>query len=93
MVYLYLFSKDNGQRPLFGGLETHQRKRLTDLLTLLRILFRLQFLPRDVVLARVLAMALSVTLCLSQVGVLSKEMNRLIWFLEWGLLSTSTTQF
>jgi len=35
-------------------------------------------------LARVLAMAL----CLSHVGVLSKGMNRLIWFFVCGLLST-----
>ena len=30
-------------------------------------------------------------LCRSQVGVLSKRTDGLIWFLAWGLLSTSTT--
>jgi len=36
-----------------------------------------------------LAWVLAVALCLSQVGVLSKGMNGLIWFLAWRLLSTS----
>ena len=47
--------------------------------------------PRDAALARVLAMALCLCLsvCLSQVSVLSKGMNGLIWFLACGLLSTS----
>jgi len=34
---------------------------------------------------------LSVCLCLSQLGVLSKEMNGLIWFLAWKLFSTSSS--
>jgi len=44
----------------------------------------LPFYPRDALLAPVLAMALClpvcVCLCLSQVGVLSKRMDGLIWF-------------
>jgi len=49
------------------------------------------FYPRDAMLARVLAIALclSVCVCLSQVGVLSKGMNGLMWFLAWRLFSTS----
>jgi len=45
------------------------------------------FFPRDAMLARVLAIALclSVCVCLSGVGVLSKRMNGLIWFLAWRL--------
>jgi len=41
--------------------------------------------PRDAMLARLLAMALcpSVSVCLSQVGVLSKRMNESSWFLAW----------
>ena len=42
-------------------------------------------------LARVLAMALCLSVCLPQVGVLSKWLDGLIWFLSWGLLSTSPT--
>jgi len=51
------------------------------------------FYPRDTVLARVLAMALcpSLCVCLSQVGVLSKGVKGLIWFLAWRLRSTSHT--
>ena len=50
------------------------------------------FYPRDAVLARVLAMALclyvclSVCVCLSQVCVLSKRLNKSGWFLAWELL-------
>ena len=49
------------------------------------------FYPRDAMLARVIAvdLCLSVRVCLSQVGVLSKGMNGLICFLARGLLSTS----
>ena len=36
--------------------------------------------PRDAMLARVLAMALCLSVCLSQVGVPPKAMNGLIWF-------------
>ena len=35
----------------------------------------------------------SVRLCLSQVGVLSTGINRLVWFLAWRLLLTSPTLF
>ena len=41
-------------------------------------------------LARVLAMSLCPSLCLSQVGVLSKRMNESSWFLVWQLPSTYT---
>jgi len=41
------------------------------------------FYPCDTMLARVLAMA--VCLCLSQVGVLSKRLNKSGWFLAWEL--------
>ena len=34
----------------------------------------------------------SVCVCLSQVGVLSKRMDGIIWFLAWGLLSISPTR-
>jgi len=47
------------------------------------------FYPRDIMQAWVLAMALCP--CLPQVGVLSKWMDRIIWLLAWGLLSTSPT--
>ena len=53
------------------------------------------FYQRDAMLARVLAMALrlsvSVTLCLSQVGVLSKRLNESGWFLARELLSAYPT--
>jgi len=41
--------------------------------------------PRDAMLVRLLAMALcpSVSVCLSQVGVLSKRINESSWFLAW----------
>jgi len=49
--------------------------------------------PCDAMLARVLAMALclfvSVSVCLSQVGVLLKWLDGSSWFLEWRLLSTN----
>ena len=59
----------------------------------------LRFYQRDAMLARVLKLwpcvCLSVrpqlSVSLSQVGVLSKWMNGLIWFLVWRLLSTSPT--
>ena len=35
----------------------------------------------------------SVSVCLSQVGVLSKGMNGFVWFLAWRLLSTSPTLY
>jgi len=44
------------------------------------------FLP-----ARDGSVCLSVCVCLPQVGVLSKGMNTLIWFLAWMLFSTSHT--
>jgi len=44
-----------------------------------------------VMLARVLAVALRPSVCLSQLGVLSKGMNGLICFLAWWLLSASPT--
>jgi len=37
------------------------------------------------------SVCLSVCVCLSGVGVLSKRMNGLIWFLAWRLFSTSLT--
>jgi len=51
------------------------------------------FYPRDAMLARVLTMALclSVCLCLSQLGVLSKRLNESVWFLATELLSTYHT--
>jgi len=58
-------------------------------------MFQIRFIPADAMLARVLAMALcpsvsvSVCICLSQVGVLSKRMNESSWFLARELLSTS----
>jgi len=53
------------------------------------------FLPRDAILARVLAVSLrlSVSVCLSQVGVLSKWMDGSSWFLARRLLSTCPTLF
>ena len=47
----------------------------------------------DLFFTRVLAMALCpcLSVCLSQVGVLSKRMDGVIWFLTWRLLSTSPT--
>jgi len=42
----------------------------------------------NAVLVWVLAMALSLCLCLSQVGILSKRLNELGWFLAWKLVST-----
>jgi len=49
--------------------------------------------PCDAMLARVLAMALclfvSVSVCLSQVGVPLKWLEGSSWFLEWRLLSTN----
>ena len=47
------------------------------------------FCPNDAMLARVLAMTLC--LCLSQVGVLLKWLDGLSWFLACRLLSTYTT--
>jgi len=41
------------------------------------------YYPRDVMLARVLAVCLSVSVCLSQVGVLSKRLSKSSWFLAW----------
>ena len=49
------------------------------------------FYPRDAMLARVLATALSVCLCLSQVGVLSKRLNESSWFLARELPSNYPT--
>ena len=50
------------------------------------------FYPRDAMLAQVLATTsyprLCLSVCLSQVGVLSKRMNELSWFLQWDLHST-----
>jgi len=37
------------------------------------------------------SVSVCLSVCLSQVGVLSKRMNGLVWFLTWGLLSTSLT--
>ena len=51
----------------------------------------LVFYPLDAMLERVIAMALC--LCLSQVGVLSRRMDRLLWVLSWRLLSTSFTPY
>ena len=57
------------------------------------VLLNLNFYPRDAMIARVLAMALCpclcVSVCLSQVGVLLKWLDRSRWFLAWMLLSTS----
>ena len=51
--------------------------------------------PRDAMLAWELATALypcpCLSVCLSQVGVLSKRMDGIIWFWACGLLSTSPT--
>ena len=54
-----------------------------------------RFYPRDAMLARTsygpvsiclsVCLSVSVCVCLSQVGVLSKGMNGLIWFLAWRL--------
>jgi len=44
-------------------------------------------------LALVLATALRVCLCLSQVGVLPKRMNESRWFLTWELLSCVKRKF
>jgi len=52
---------------------------------------RVWFYPRDAMLARVLAMALCPSVCLSQVGVLLKWLDGSSWFLAWRLLSTSPT--
>jgi len=50
------------------------------------------FYLHDAMLARILAMALclslSVCICLLQVGVLSSRMNESSWFLAWELFST-----
>jgi len=46
------------------------------------------FLPCDAMLARVLANALCLSVCLSQVGILLKRLNKLGWFLAWELPST-----
>jgi len=46
------------------------------------------FYPRDAMLARVLAMVLYLSVCLSQAGVLSKRMNESNWFLVRELPST-----
>ena len=46
------------------------------------------FYPRDAMLARLLAMALCLSVTTSQVGVLSKGMNGLVWFLAWRFLRT-----
>ena len=46
------------------------------------------FYPLDVMLARLLAMALCPSVCLSQVGVLSKRLNESSWFLACELPST-----
>jgi len=43
-------------------------------------LFTYLFCRRDAMLARVLAMALCLSVCLSQVGVLSKQMDEIICF-------------
>ena len=53
------------------------------------------FYPSDAMLAPVLAVALclSVCVCLSQVGVLSKVMNGLIWFSAWVFFDQSNTVF
>jgi len=48
------------------------------------------FYPRDTMLARVRALCPSVCLSVS-VGVLTKEMNGLIWFSAWRIFSTSPT--
>ena len=45
--------------------------------------------PRDAMLTRVLAMALCLSVCLSQVGVLLKWLDGSSSFLAWRLLSTS----
>ena len=53
-----------------------------------------RFYPRDAMIARVLAMALCpclcVSVCLSQVGVLWKWMDRSSWFLAWEISLTYT---
>ena len=53
-----------------------------------------RFYPRDAMIARVLAMALCpclcVSVCLSQVGVLWKWMDRSNWFLAWEISLTYT---
>ena len=55
--------------------------------------FRRTFYQRDAMLARVLAVALclSICVCLSQVGALSKRVKGLICFLAWRLHSISPT--
>jgi len=46
------------------------------------------FYPRNIMLARVLSMAqLCLSVCLSQVGVLSKRLNELNWFWRGSFLS------
>ena len=55
------------------------------------------FYPRDAVLTpssdfdRV-SVSVCLSVCLSQVGVLSKRMGGIIWFLAWGVISTCPTQ-
>jgi len=50
------------------------------------------FYPRNAMLARVLAMALCLSVCLSQVGVLSKRLNESSWFFGmWASLHPSYT--
>ena len=49
----------------------------------------LDYYPCDAMLARVLAMALCLSVCLSQVGVLLKWLDGSSWFLAWRLPSTS----
>jgi len=50
-----------------------------------------RFYPRDATLARVLAVCLSVSVCLSQVGVLSKQMDESNCFLARELPFTCPT--
>jgi len=51
----------------------------------------LGFHPHDAMLVRVLAMALCLSVCLSQVGVLSKRVNESSWFLARELHLTYPT--
>jgi len=48
---------------------------------------------RAIMLTRVLAMALCLSVCLPQVGVLLKLLNEWGWFLAWELPSTYSTIF
>jgi len=83
-----------------GCVEYLVRKQLAEVLSITTFAhlmlsdnYSRDFYPPDAMLARVLAMALCpcLSVCLSQVSVLSKGMKGLICFLACRLLSTSPT--